>query len=127
MPHAIWLDRDKETDNKVRWSVEVDGVPFSLYVPKWRVPEPWPARIRVGIRPDTAEVLPSTSRDAVTVAPEARRRPIEVRVARVEDKTETIRYAPVEHGSDAEIGEPYIPKSFTEDGEERLVVSVTWA
>ena len=54
----VWMALDKETDNKVRWTADVDGVTFSLYVPKWRVPEPWPSRIRVTVVPNSSETLP---------------------------------------------------------------------
>jgi hypothetical protein len=40
------LKPSKETENKLRWSTYMnDGSKFHLYVPKWRVPEPWPGRI----------------------------------------------------------------------------------
>jgi hypothetical protein len=126
MADVVWLALDKETDNKVRWMVDVDGVRFSLYVPKWRVPEPWPRRVRVSIQPDSTEVLPTLSRSAVAETPTSRRRPISARVAFVEDKTETIRYAPVDPSPDEELGNPYIPKALTRGGADRLVVSVAW-
>ena len=42
----------KETDRKLRWAtyVEEDETEFKLYIPKWRVPRPWPAVIRVSVR-----------------------------------------------------------------------------
>ena len=45
------LKPSKETENKLRWSthVEQDDTDFQLYIPKWRVPEPWPGRIIVYI------------------------------------------------------------------------------
>jgi len=39
----------KETDLKLRWEADVEGVAFKLYIPKWRVPRPWPTRILVRI------------------------------------------------------------------------------
>ena len=41
------LEAAKETDNKLRWDVDIDDTRFSLYIPKWRVPQPWPSRIWV--------------------------------------------------------------------------------
>ena len=32
----------KQTDLKLRWDSYVDRVLFELYIPKWRVPRPWP-------------------------------------------------------------------------------------
>ena len=122
----VWLALDKETDNKVRWTADVDGVTFSLYVPKWRVPEPWPSRIRVTVGPDSSETLPSLSRVAAAGTPNLRRRPISARVAFVEDMTKTIRYAPTQRSPDEELGEPYVPKALTVGGADRLVVKVAW-
>ena len=45
------LDETRETPNKVRWDANVEGTVFSLYIPKWRVPEPWPYSIWVKVIP----------------------------------------------------------------------------
>jgi hypothetical protein len=47
----------KETPNKLRWDVLVEGAPFELYIPKWRVPRPWPRRIVVRLSEVTDETL----------------------------------------------------------------------
>ena len=37
----------KGTDSKLRWDADINGAPFELYIPKWRVPDPVPSVIRV--------------------------------------------------------------------------------
>jgi len=49
MVEIALMEPSKETDNKLRWKADVEGVSFKLYVPKWRVPRPWPTRILVRV------------------------------------------------------------------------------
>ena len=44
------MQPSKETDNKLRW--EACDQDFKLYIPKWRVPQPWPIRIVVRLDDD---------------------------------------------------------------------------
>ncbi len=89
------MDPSKETDNKLRWRADVEGVDFKLYVPKWRVPLPWPRRIIV-----TISALPRETSRAGRAEPadQGGREPLErdivAVVDRVREYTETVRFAP---------------------------------
>jgi hypothetical protein len=47
MREIALMSPSKETDNRLRWWADVEGVAFKLYVPRWRVPVPWPVRLEV--------------------------------------------------------------------------------
>lgn len=49
MREITLMNPSKETDNKLRWMADVEGAPFALYIPKWRVPEPWPVQVIVAV------------------------------------------------------------------------------
>lgn len=49
MREIVAMSLLNETDNKLRWEADVDGVSFKLYIPKWRVPKPWPDMVKVVI------------------------------------------------------------------------------
>jgi|SRR6266550_2864190 len=119
-------EKTKETENKVRWDADVGGTPFELYIPKWRVPEPWPALIRVEVS-DHAGYKPSSLSPSVAQnAPDRRNDPIIARVKKFKEHTETIRYQPEGIASDWEIGEPYVPFSMTYGRKEHLTILVHW-
>lgn len=122
------LESTKETDKKLRWGRETDdGVVFSLYIPKWRVPEPWPQRIYVKIEliGNAKSLKPRYTKEHFEEHPSLKTRPIVGVVRRVEEHTETLRYRPI--GDDEwEIGEPYIPYSLTCDSAEYLKLTVDW-
>ena len=115
----------KETLNKLRWDALVDGVTFSLYIPKWRVPNPWPGHIWVQVLPrrQDCDDLPNLSRNDVDADSTTRKEPIVVTVSRYSEHTETIRYTPGGDREDWEIGEPYVPKSIAGEHDSlRLIV-----
>lgn len=58
------LNFDKETINKFRWITKIDDVPFKLYIPQWRVPNPIPSTIKISL---FTSPLPE-SKQAVTPA-----------------------------------------------------------
>jgi hypothetical protein len=120
------LEESKQTERKVRWDAYVDGAPFSLYIPKWRVPEPWPRIIQVSISPfgDTpaTHLLPAEALDH----PLSRRQRIVTHLSLVSWHTKTIRYRPDGDDSQWETGEPYIPIAMTFEGAERLTLTVDW-
>ena len=66
MVEMALLEETKETENKVRWDADIEGTRFSLYIPKWRVPEPWPRLIHVTVSPHTQQrplsLSPATAR-----------------------------------------------------------------
>ncbi|HOD45335.1 MAG TPA: hypothetical protein PKL21_10680 [Anaerolineaceae bacterium] len=100
------MNPSKETDNKLRWQIPVDDTVFAFYIPKWRVPTPWPARIRVIIDDDyiNSKKVPDNHRH-----PDY---PIKAIVKLTSLHTKTCRYTPSgDNPKDWEIGEPYIPYS----------------
>ena len=114
----------KTTDNKLRWEADVDGVPFKLYVPKWRVPVPWPVRVLVAVSGDAKN---STRRVRPGDHVAKRERGIEAVVRRVSSHTETARFAPIGAPEDWEIGEPYIPYSLLPTPDASTVrIDVQW-
>jgi hypothetical protein len=130
------LVEGKQTDNKVRWDVDIEGTKFSLHIPKWRVPEPWPAVIQVFVEPSTGDMAPGLLRSETVEDPSSLRKPIIADLVLFEWKTRTIRYKPRipkrltelvrNEQSLAEIGEPYIPIEMTFDGAEHLRFTVHW-
>lgn len=102
------LSPSKETDNKLRWAtfIEEDQTEFKLYIPKWRVPQPWPARILVSIREAESTAPPQARRPSIDP-----RSPIRARVCRYADVVHSVRFAPGGDPKEWEIGEPYIPYS----------------
>ncbi len=95
-----------ETPRKLVWKNVSGPVPFSLYIPKWRVPEPVPREIlvRVGMR---FSVVPSPVFKRGCL--QGTSVPIQVRVHRVCENVNSVRFAPRGTTYDREIGEPYIP------------------
>jgi hypothetical protein len=122
------LEAAKETVNKLRWDLDVDGTRFSLYIPKWRVPEPWPSRICINIFPRraTCDDLPNVTQTDVSNDGTLRQEPIVATVLSVEEMTKTIHYRPVGDQKEWEIGEPYIPFALTDDRSQRLRLIVQW-
>ena len=119
------LKPSKETKNKLRWSahVEKDNADFEFYIPKWRVPEPWPGRIFVRIEPfiDDPSIFTQSTLDIDNLEV-----PIEVLVKRVEDHTRTVRYRQLSDEEDWQIGEPYIPDSLIPPNSHLLIINVEW-
>lgn len=118
----------KETDNKLRWDAVVEGTTFSLYIPKWRIPVPWPARIWVDVFPRRAEGSDSPNVTPADIQSDGtlRHEPIVATVEKYELKTKTIRYRPTGDAAGWEIGEPYVPIALTHGGTERLRLLVLW-
>ena len=126
MVEMALLEETKETDNKVRWDADVEGTRFSLYIPKWRVPEPWPLQLHVTVSPHTQQQPLSLSPAAVRKAPESRKKSIVTHLKKFREHTQTIRYHPEGDSSTWEIGEPYIPIPMTYGRAERLTITVKW-
>jgi len=120
------LTEAKETDNKVRWDADIDGTRFSLYIPKWRVPEPWPLKIRVTLSPRTQHRPSSLSPEVASQNPKSRLQPISAKLNKFQEHTKTIRYRPDRDASTWEIGEPYVPIPMTFDKAVSLMIDVTW-
>lgn len=122
------MEAAKETDNKLRWDAEVEGVSFSLYIPKWRIPDPWPSRIWVDIFPRRAagDDLPNLTRADTERDSTLRHEPIIATVEYFKDHGNAIRYQSTGDPKAWEIGEPYIPLALTGGGSRRLRLIVLW-
>jgi hypothetical protein len=118
MAEVTLMLRSKETDNKQRWAADVNGVEFKLYIPKHRIPDPFPPSIVVRISPVTG-AEPSSVPD-----PD---QPIRCVVARVCEHTQTVRYCPLGDAKGWQIGEPYIPFGMLPESPPLyLLVEVHW-
>ena len=123
------LESAKETDNKLRWDASIDSAKFELYIPKWRVPDPWPAVIFVGVSDQFDKykgyrpVSPTTAKGD----PSALKQPILAVLRWVSDHTQTVRYVPGGDPKEWEIGEPYIPYSLLpNESSNPLLIEVKW-
>lgn len=122
MREITLMHPSKETDNKLRWSRDVEGVAFKLYIPKDRVPKPWPRRVHVTISEYSAG-----SPEAAASGQGNREEPIVCVVEKVSGHTETVRYRPLGDPKTWELGEPYIPLALLPANlPERLHVEVRW-
>lgn len=120
----------KETDNKLRWDTYVaeDDTKFSIYIPKWRVPRPWPSRIYFCVtsrRSDDFEG-PNLSPDLIQEDGALSQEPIVATARRYRNHTRTVRFRPLGDPATWEIGEPYIPYSLLEEGVVRVRLIVFW-
>ena len=123
-PRAL-LRPSKETQNKLRWAtqIEADNAKFQFYIPKSRVPEPWPGRIYVQIQSfegDPSRFVPSP------IVPGRLERSIRVLVEPVSEHTCTVRYKPIGDSEEWQIGEPYIPYSLIPPDSHFLVIVIEW-
>lgn len=118
----------KETDNKLRWDTNIDGVKFSLYIPKWRVPSLWPGKICVTITPRRmdSDDLPNLTLAQIRAEPSCALEPIVTTAQKISPHTNTLRYDPVGDPASWEIGSPYIPYSLTYDEVDRVRLIVQW-
>jgi hypothetical protein len=123
-----YFSASKETENKLRWDTRVGDATFELYIPKWRVPNPWPRAVALCISPrrghaeDAANLSPQAAHDD----PASRLEPIVATVRRLREHTKTLRYDPVGDQSTWEIGSPYIPNELTFGGAHLLRLIVLW-
>jgi hypothetical protein len=116
------MDPSKQTNNKLRWSADVDGVAFKLYIPKWRVPSPWPVGLVVILHEKTMS-LPASQ----LAGSPGLERPIFAVVDKVRELTETVRYRPSGPDDTWEIGEPYVPYALlSAPPPEQLHLEVRW-
>ncbi len=119
------LEPSKETENKLRWSayIEEDDTAFHFYIPKWRVPKPWPGRIFVGIEPFSGDkknfsqsIFDEDNLD----------NSIKVLIKPISKLSRTVRYTPLDEKKEWQIGEPYIPFSLIPFDSHLLKVEVKW-
>lgn len=119
----------KKTENKYRWdSIEFDTV-FSLYIPKWRVPEPKPSSIYVNLFNFKSynKSIVNYSKNDIEIHPELRNRSIVSVIKWTSEHTKTARFDPIIGLNDAEIGSPYIPFDLLPDRiAKELVIEINW-
>jgi hypothetical protein len=125
MRQIALMNPSKETDNKLRWEADVEGVTFKLYVFKWRVPRPWPVRLEVVVNQYLAK--PATPQSSPRPGPAELERPIIAIAEKVREHTETVRYRPIGAPDNWELGEPYVPYTLLPSPPpERLRLEVRW-
>jgi hypothetical protein len=125
---SIELWSSDDSGGKLIWSARASNATFYFYIPKWRVPEPWPGLINVHITDDLTPwkgydpLAPSTAQED----PGLLENPIFAKVRYSSTHTETFRYDPF-GTQEEEIGSPYIPMSLLPtDPPEILLVKVRW-
>ena len=120
----------KGTENKLRWDADVEGTPFELYIPKWRIPDPAPGKvlIRIFFSKDKIRSNRQFTPSEIKRNPELKNQPIYAEVTRIREHTKTIRFDPIGDNSDWEIGSPYIPKSLlpADENIKKLCLVVEW-
>lgn len=128
MIELLLLESTKETERKLRWGEEIGDTIFSLYIPKWRVPKPWPERIYVDIKPvgRPKSIRQHYTRKEIERNKELKKKPIISLVRSFEEHTKTLRYQPLGDKSEWEIGEPYIPYELTHERAEYLKLTAKW-
>jgi hypothetical protein len=123
---------NKETENKYRWDYMEGSAPLEIYIPKWRVPAPYPQRIFVQIfEPEDSHcpIMTLHSKKEVDANQRLRLEPITAEVTyKKEYHKFTFRYDPVLEGNNVrEIGSPYIPKTLLYDPPQtQLVIVINW-
>ncbi len=122
MREVTLMNPSKVTENKLRWSMDVGGVSFKLYIPKDRVPKPWPRHIIVSVFEHLAE-----HQKPGILEEKSLEKPIVCLVKKVSEHTETVRYCPIGEPETWELGEPYIPYNLLPANvPDQLVVEVKW-
>lgn len=128
MREVSLLNNAKITDNKLRWDAKIGDAQFELYIPKWRVPDPWPGRIFVHIQ-DNPELAKPWLAELKKQRParEHPEQPIISRVNRYKEHTRTVRFNPIGDQKSWEIGSPYIPYELLDNEKaETLVLRIIW-
>ncbi len=103
----------KTTENKIIWTAYLGSVPFNLYIPKWRIPEPVPEKILIKIFFSSEEVRDKKfiSKTDIQLEPQLKRKKIYSDVHKFSEHSQTIRFDPNGESNNWEIGSPYLPKS----------------
>jgi len=129
MNNEYLLHYDKETFNKFRWATTIDGVPFTFYIPQWRVPDPAPSAIKISLfSAPLPESKPTITPELTVGNPKLRNLPIVSFVKLYSEHSKTVRYDPAGDQSTWEIGSPYIPSSLLKDtNADTVLICVQWA
>lgn len=96
---------------------------FSLYIPKWRVPEEVPRKITVKLDEVVFYVkeIESYNVEEVEINNELRNKKITAKIIRICYHSKTIRYDLI-NKEKAEICSPYIPKSLLEHDMDEILM-----
>jgi hypothetical protein len=88
------MQPSKETENKLRWVAW--NPDFKLYIPKWRIPAPWPIRIvvRLDDDPSSFQAVPEPL-GPEWISSRQLNDPLVALLSIVEEHTETVHYQPV--------------------------------
>ncbi|MCP6718642.1 MAG: hypothetical protein KJI71_00235 [Patescibacteria group bacterium] len=119
----------KETDNKIVWVAQLEGVEFKLYIPKWRIPQPDPEEILIKIYSPSEKVGKEEfiTKDDIQLNPKLKNNTIYSDIHRISEHTQTIRFDPDGDRENWEIGSPYIPKSILKGNNiDKLSIAVEW-
>lgn len=128
--NLVKFDYAKTTPNKLRWDSRVEGITFSLYIPKWRVPRPMPVHIWGTVTPHFRSLSESLTPSQVTNDPEFRPNtpPIDVIVEKhqVHSMNKTV-YRQLGEEEHWEVGTLYVPTPLTSNNSKMLRLVVYWS
>ena len=127
----IFCDYYKDTTNWYRWDAKVDedDTLLEIYLPKWRVPDPYPLRISMEIHEPSEYRRPIVplNREEALANPRLRRAPITAEVTFTKDRSPKAEYGPVLDDDVREIGDLFIPKTLLAGlTPKRLVIVINW-
>jgi hypothetical protein len=126
----IFCDYYKDTANWYRWDAKIDDTLLEIYLPKWRVPDPYPLRISMEIYEPSEyrrPIVPLDQEEALA-NPRLRRAPIVAEVTFTnKDRSPKVEYGPVLNDNVREIGDLFIPKTLLAGlTPKRLVIVIDW-
>lgn len=123
---VVLMNPSRITPNKLRWSVDVNGTQFNIYIPKKCVPIPWPAKILVSIsKAEAGNQTPITRRRNL-------KQPIIADVVFERTHGETARYKPEGGVNEWEMSQSYVPYEILDSVSpgsipDRLRIEVKWS
>ena len=119
----------KSTEGMHRWDAMIGHAPLEIYIPRWRVPDPYPSHISVEIF-EWAEYLQSINylyQEELLANPELSHNSIVTRVTFNKDCSLTAKYKTDLNNDVREIGDPFIPKTLLSTlPPKRLVIVINW-
>ena len=100
---------------------------FSLYIPKWRVPEPRPPEVLVEIEPTTGSQLSdSLLRREIESDQLLKKKPIIAIIEKHDRRENSIIYQPIGDKNEWQTGKVYIPLELTYGSPALLQLTVKW-
>src|SRR5436190_18981422 len=117
----------KSTAGTLRWDADIFGVNFAVYISRWRVPKPWPGRIRVRI------YGPSELTEMLNESPKYNHQENEIPLTAVlchvsDNGNRTTTYVPIDSDENSwELRRIYVPQSLLPDEPcQTLGIQVIW-